>query len=205
MAKYIGPKCKLARREGRDLSLKGTRPLASKCKADVAPGQHGHQKTRLSEYGTQLREKQTLKRIYGMLERQFRRFYRMASQKKGSTGQNLLKVLEQRLDNVVYRAGFAATRSEARQLVSHKGVSIRGKVINIPSYLVSPGDIIEVREKFKTQSRIQAALELANQRAACEWLAIDKDNLTVEFKTLPDRSELPSDINEQLVVELYSK
>jgi small subunit ribosomal protein S4 len=205
MAKYIGPKCKLSRREGRDLGLKGYRALASKCKAEVAPGQHGAQKPRLSEYGSQLREKQTLKRTYGVLERQFRRYYRLASQQKGSTGENLLKILERRLDNVVYRAGFACTRAEARQLVSHKGVMIKEVVVNIPSYLVSPGEIVIVREKFKSQGRIQAAIVLAEQRTNCEWLAVDKDNVAVEFKSLPERSELPSDINEQLVVELYSK
>jgi small subunit ribosomal protein S4 len=206
MAKYIGPKCKLSRRAGTDLSLKsGARALTSKCNLDTAPGQHGLRRGRLSEYGTQLRQKQILRHMYGVLERQFRNYYKKAAKKKGSTGELLLGFLECRLDNVVYRSGFAATRAEARQLVSHKGIAVNGRTTNVPSFSVAPGDIIEVREKAKAQGRIKAAQDLAEQRAPCEWLDIDKQAMKATFKAVPDRSELPSDLNENLVVELYSK
>lgn len=206
MAKYIGPKCKLSRREGTDLFLKsGARAITSKCNLDSAPGQHGQRRGRLSEYGAQLRQKQVLRRIYGVLERQFRNYYKKAARKKGSTGELLLSFLEVRLDNVVYRAGFAATRAEARQLVSHKAIAVNGATINVASYSVKAGDVIEVREKAKAQGRVKAALDLAEQRTPCEWLDVDKTAMKAIFKAVPDRSELPSDINENLVVELYSK
>ena len=206
MAKYIGPKCKLSRREGTDLFLKsGVRALTSKCNVDTAPGQHGLKRGRLSDYGVQFRQKQLIRRLYGVLERQFSNYYKKASKLKGSTGENLLKLLEQRLDNVVYRSGFASTRAEARQLVNHKGILVNGESVNIPSYSVVPGDIIEVREKSKSQGRIQAALELSEQRAPCEWLEIDRKVMKSTFKALPERSELPAELNEHLVVELYSK
>lgn len=206
MARYIGPKCKLARREGTDLSLKsGLRALSSKCNLETAPGQHGANRGRLSDYGKQLRQKQVLRRIYGILERQFSNYYKKAAKIKGSTGTNLLTLLETRLDNVVYRAGFAATRAEARQLVSHKSIKVNGSIVNIPSYTVAPGDVIEVGEKSKNQSRIVFALQVAEQRTACAWIDTDAKELKATFKAVPERSELPSDINEQLVVELYSK
>jgi small subunit ribosomal protein S4 len=206
MAKYIGPKCKLSRREGTDLYLKsGVRSLASKCKADVPPGQHGLRRTRLSDYGVQLRQKQLIRRLYGVLEKQFRNYYKKAAKKKGATGENLLFLLEQRLDNVVYRSGFASTRAEARQLVNHKAIMVNETVVNIPSFSVQPGEIIQVREKSRTQGRIQAALELSEQRAPVEWIDVNAKDMKATFKTLPERSELPAEINEQLVVELYSK
>jgi small subunit ribosomal protein S4 len=206
MAKYTGPTCKLARREGTDLFLKsGVRALDTKCKVDVPPGQHGQKKGRLSDYGVQLRQKQMLRRIYGVLEKQFRRYYQEAARKKGSTGEILLQLLERRLDNVVYRMGFATTRAEARQLVSHRTVLVNGKVVNIPSYQVSPGDVIEIREKSKSQLRIQAALQLAQQRQLSAWLDVDTTKLSGSFKSIPERSELPAEFNEHLIVELYSK
>ncbi len=206
MAKYIGPKCKLSRREGTDLFLKGrSRPLESKCKVDKAPGQHGEKKGRLSDYGLQLREKQKLKRLYGVLERQFRGYYREASRLKGSTGENLLKLLECRLDNVAYRMGFAATRAEARQLVSHKALLVGGKLVNIPSYQVAPGDEIEVREKARKQLRIQDALQSSEQVGFADWVDVDVKAMKGLFKNVPERSDLPAEINESLVVELYSK
>ncbi len=206
MAKYIGPKCKLSRREGTDLFLKsGVRALTSKCNLDTAPGQHGQQRGRLSDYGVQLRQKQLLRRLYGVLEKQFRNYYKKASKRKGSTGENLLKILEQRLDNVVYRSGFASTRAEARQLVNHKAIAVNGQVVNICSYTVEAGDIVEVREKSREQSRIQAALELSEQRPASEWIEVDAKSFKATFKSVPERSDLPADLNEHLVVELYSK
>jgi small subunit ribosomal protein S4 len=171
----------------------------------TAPGQHGSKKARLSDYGVQLREKQKVRRIYGILENQFRRYYAEASRKKGSTGETLLKLLESRLDNVVYRTGFAVTRAEARQLVNHKGVLVNGKSVNIPSYQVKPGDVISVAEKAKNQGRIKNALEVAKQRTVSSWIERDDSKLAATFKALPDRSELSADINEQLIVELYSK
>ncbi len=206
MARYIGPKCKLSRREGTDLFLKsGVRALDSKCKVDTAPGVHGARRGRLSDYGLQLREKQKVRRIYGILERQFRNYYKNAARLKGATGENLLKLLEGRLDNVVYRMGFGATRAEARQIVSHKAITVNGKSVNIPSYQVVPGDVVAVREKSKSQLRIKSALDLAAQRAPVQWVEVDANKMEGVFKTLPERSDLPSDINENLIVELYSK
>ncbi|MBK1691402.1 30S ribosomal protein S4 [Ectothiorhodospira mobilis] len=206
MARYIGPKCKLSRREGADLSLKSrVRALDTKCKLDKAPGQHGDRRTRLSDYGLQLREKQKLRRIYGVLEKQFRNYYKEASRLKGSTGDNLLKLLECRLDNVVYRMGFATTRAEARQLVSHKAVLVNGRTVNIPSYQVKATDVVSIREKARKQVRIQDALALAEQYGFPEWVEVDSKKMEGVFKTVPERSDLPADINESLVVELYSK
>lgn len=206
MARYIGPKCKLARREGTDLFLKsGVRALDSKCKLDSPPGVHGQRRGRLSEYGTQLREKQKVRRIYGILERQFSNYYKEAARLKGATGENLLQLLERRLDNVVYRMGFGSTRAESRQLVSHKAISVNGKTVNIASYLVSPGDVVAVREKAKNQLRIGGSLELAAQRGQADWLEVDTAKKEGVFKNLPARSDLYADINENLIVELYSK
>ncbi len=208
MARYIGPKCKLARREGTDLFLKsGVRSLESKCKLNQLPGVHGpgSRVTKLSEYGLQLREKQKVRRMYGILEKQFHLYYKKAVNKKGSTGENLLTFLESRLDNVVYRMGFASTRSEARQLVSHKAIKVNGQVVNIASYQVKAGDEIEVREKAKKQSRIQLAMELATQEGVVDWVEVNEKNLSGVFKNTPERSELPSEISENLIVELYSK
>lgn len=206
MARYLGPKCKLSRREGTDLFLKsGVRPLDSKCKADTPPGLQGARRGRLSDYGLQLREKQKVRRIYGVLERQFRNYYKMAASTKGATGENLLQLLEGRLDNVVYRMGFGSTRSESRQLVSHKTILVNGKTVNIPSYQVNPGDVISVREKSKEQLRIKAALDLAGQRGFDSWIDVDASKKEGLFKALPERAELPAEINESLIVELYSK
>jgi small subunit ribosomal protein S4 len=206
MARYTGPRLKLARREGTDLMLtSGVRPLDSKCKAETPPGQHGARRQRPSDYAVQLREKQKVRRIYGVLERQFRNYYKRADRQKGATGENLLRLLEGRLDNVVYRMGFGATRAEARQLVSHKGIEVNGAAVNIPSYQVQPGDVVAVREKARSQLRIQAALQLAAQRAPVEWIEVDGTKLSGTFKRHPDRGELPSEINENLIVELYSK
>lgn len=206
MARYLGPKLKLSRREGTDLFLKsGVRAIESKCKIDTAPGQHGARKPRLSDYGSQLREKQKVRRMYGILERQFRNYYKEANRLKGNTGENLLVLLEGRLDNVVYRMGFAATRVEARQLVSHKSIVVNGRVVNIPSYQVSVNDIVAVREKSKKQARIKASLELATQREKPTWLDVDVTKMEGVFKRTPERSDLSADINEHLIVELYSK
>ncbi len=206
MARYLGPKCKLSRREGTDLFLKsGVRALDSKCNMETAPGQHGARRGRLSDYGTQLREKQKVRRMYGVLEKQFRSYYTEAARRKGATGENLLQLLEARLDNVVYRMGFGSTRAECRQLVSHKAVLVNDKVVNIPSYQVKPGDVISVREKAKNQLRIKGALELAAQRAPVQWVEVDSKKMSGVFKALPERTELSSDINENLIVELYSK
>lgn len=206
MARYLGPTCKLSRREGTDLFLKsGIRPLESKCRADAAPGQHGQRRGRLSDYGVQLREKQKVRRIYGVLEKQFRNYYKEAAAVKGNTGENLLRLIEQRLDNVVYRMGFGATRSEARQLVAHNSVVVNGGKVNIPSYRVQPGDTVSIREKSKNQLRIQNALSLAAQRGPSEWVDVDPSKMMGMFKRAPDRSELPAEINENLIVELYSK
>lgn len=206
MARYIGPKCKLSRREGADLSLKSrARALDSKCKLDKPPGQHGDRRTRLSDYGVQLREKQKLRRIYGVLEKQFRNYYKAASRLKGSTGDNLLKLLECRLDNVVYRMGFGTTRSEARQLVSHKAVLVNGQTVNIASYQVKATDVVAIREKARKQVRIQDSLALAEQYGFPEWVDVDTKKMEGVFKSVPERTDLPADINESLVVELYSK
>ncbi|MCG9766783.1 30S ribosomal protein S4 [Vibrio alginolyticus] len=206
MARYLGPKCKLARREGTDLYLKSARrSLESKCKMESASGQHGAKKPRLSDYGLQLREKQKIRRIYGVLERQFRRYFAEADRRKGSTGELLLQLLESRLDNVVYRMGFSSTRAEARQLVSHKALTVNGQVVNIPSFQVKAGDVVAVREKAKKQVRIQEALGLAAQIGMPSWVSVDATKMEGTFKNVPDRAELYSDINEQLVVEFYSK
>ncbi len=206
MARYLGPKCKLSRREGTDLMLKSrARPIESKCQIDKLPGQHGARQKRLSDYAVQLREKQKLRRIYGVLERQFRIYYKEAARLKGSTGENLLKLLECRLDNVVYRMGFSSTRSEARQLVSHKAILVNGKAVNIPSYQVSPQDVIAIREKAKKQSRIQDSLSVSEEHGIPEWVDVDGKKMEGIFKNVPDRSDISMDINENLVVELYSK
>jgi len=207
MARYIGPKCKLSRRAGGvDLLLKGRgRSLETKCKLETPPGQHGARKPRLSDYATQLREKQKLKQMYGLLERQFRNYYYKATKTKGATGLNLLLALETRLDNVIYRMGFGRTRAEARQLVGHKAVLVNGKSVNIPSYQVQVGDVVAVREKSKAQSRIAESLSIAAQIGFPEWLEVDEKALKGTFKTLPSRDQIVPDINENLVVELYSK
>lgn len=206
MARYIGPKCKLSRREGTDLFLKSARrALDTKCKLDSRPGQHGAKNTRVSEYGVQLREKQKIRRIYGVLERQFRGYFAEAERRKGATGENLLQLLESRLDNAVYRMGFGSTRSEARQLVSHGAVMVNGKSVNIPSYLLRPSDVVTIKERSQKQLRIQDALKLAEANGFPSWVEVDVKNMTGVFKSAPDRSEFAADINEQLVVELYSK
>jgi len=206
MARYLGPTCKLSRREGTDLFLKsGVRPLESKCRADSIPGQHGQRRGRLSDYGVQLREKQKVRRLYGIFEKQFRNYYAAAARRKGVTGVNLLRLLEQRLDNVVYRMGFGATRAEARQLVAHGGILVNGRKVNIPSLQVAEGDVVAVRDRAKAQLRIQTALQLATQRGAVDWVEVDANKMAGVFKRVPDRGELPSEINENLIVELYSK
>lgn len=207
MARYIGPKCKLSRRQGVDLFLKSrARPLESKCQLEKPPGQHGDSRgRRQSDYALQLREKQKLRYMYGILERQFRNYYKHAARRKGATGENLLQLLEGRLDNVVYRMGFGSTRSEARQLVSHKSVMVNGQVVNIPSYQVQPQDVVAIREKARKQVRIQDSLAIAEQLGIPEWLEVDSAKMEGVFKSLPERSDLPADINESLVVELYSK
>jgi small subunit ribosomal protein S4 len=206
MARYIGPKCKLSRREGTDLFLKSrARSLDSKCNMEKAPGQFGDRRKRASDYGAQLREKQKMRRFYGVLERQFRNYYQKASSAKGATGEVLLQMLERRLDNVVYRMGFGAPAAEARQLVSHKAIEVNGRVVNVASYQVQPEDQVAVREKAKKQRRIQTALAMAEQYGFAEWVEVDSKGLKGVFKRIPDRSELPAEIAEQLVVELYSK
>ena len=206
MARYLGPKCKLSRREGTDLFLKsGVRPLESKCKADTIPGQHGARRGRLSDYGVQLREKQKVRRTYGVLEKQFRGYYKAAARIKGATGENLLQLLECRLDNVVYRMGFGSTRAESRQLVAHKSITVNGEVVNIASYRVSEGDSVAIRQKAKEQLRIKSALELASQRNPIDWITVDQSKLEGQFTRKPEREDLPSEINENLIVELYSK
>ena len=206
MARYIGPTCKLARREGTDLFLKsGVRSMDTKCNLETRPGMHGAARSRLSDYGLQLREKQKVRRIYGVLEKQFRNYYKEASRLRGSTGENLLKLLESRLDNVVYRMGFGSTRAEARQVVGHRSITVNGKVLNIPSYQVKPGDVVSVREKAKKQLRVQSALAIAEQRGEPIWVDVDVDKLEGTFKSHPDRQDLSSEINENLIVELYSK
>lgn len=205
MARYLGPTCKLSRREGTDLYLKsGVRSLDSKCKHDTAPGMHGVRRGRLSDYGVQLREKQKVRRMYGVLEKQFRSYYTEAARQKGATGENLLKLLETRLDNVVYRMGFGSTRAEARQMVSHKSILVNGSTVNIPSYKVKANDVISIREKAKNQLRIKNALELASQREV-DWVEVNPSKLEGSFKRVPDREDLPAEINENLIVELYSK
>jgi small subunit ribosomal protein S4 len=206
MARYLGPTCKLSRREGTDLFLKsGIRPLESKCRADSIPGQHGQRRSRLSDYGVQLREKQKVRRIYGVLEKQFSNYYKEAARLKGATGENLLQLLERRLDNVVYRMGFGSTRAESRQLVAHNAILVNGKKANIASFRVSEGDVVSIREKSKSQLRIQSAIQIAAQRSEIEWVEVDASKMEGTYKRVPDRSDLPSEINENLIVELYSK
>ncbi len=207
MARYVGPKCKLARREGTDLFLKsGVKPLESKCKFQVPPGGiKGERRQRLSDYGLQLREKQKLRRMYGVLERQFSNYYEEAARRSGATGENLLKLLECRLDNVVYRMGFASTRAEARQLVSHKSVTVNEHAVTIPSFQVKAGDIVQIREKSRKQLRISSALSVAQQVGLPEWVEVNDKEFRGVFKSPPGRDEILPDINENLVVELYSK
>jgi len=206
MARYLGPKLKLSRREGTDLFLKsGVRPLDSKCKAETIPGQHGARRGRLSDYGVQLREKQKVRRTYGVLEKQFRGYYKEAARLKGATGENLLQLLECRLDNVVYRMGFGCTRAESRQLVAHKSITVNGVVVNIASYQVSEGDTVAIRAKAKAQLRIKSALDLAAQRTAIDWVSVDTSKLEGTFSRKPEREVLSAEINESLIVELYSK
>lgn len=207
MARYLGPKAKLSRREGTDLFLKSARrSIADKAKFDSKPGQHGRTSgARTSDYGLQLREKQKVKRMYGVLEKQFRRYFEEADRRKGNTGSNLLALLESRLDNVVYRMGFGSTRAEARQLVSHKAMTVNGKSVNIPSYMVKAGDIIAVRDKSKKQNRIVEALQLAQQVGIPAWVEVSLDKAEGTFKSVPDRDQFASDVNESLIVELYSR
>jgi small subunit ribosomal protein S4 len=208
MAKYTGSKCRQCRREGGKLFLKGEKCFTSKCPVEnrpFPPGQHGQRRTRLSDYAIQLREKQKVRRTYGVLEKQFRNYYKKAAGTKGSTGENLLQLLEGRLDNVVYRMGFAASRSESRQLVRHNGISINGSRLNIPSYQVQPSDVVSINEKSRSQLRIKSAVDLAQQRGISDWIDVDTKKMEGVYKTRPERSELPADINEHLIVELYSK
>lgn len=208
MAKYTGSKCRQCRREGGKLFLKGEKCFTAKCAIEnrpFPPGQHGQRRQRLSDYATQLREKQKLRRIYGVLESQFRNYYQQAARLKGSTGENLLQLLESRLDNVVYRMGFSSSRSESRQLVRHNAISVNGKRVNIPSFQVQPSDVVTINEKARSQLRIQSALGLAQQRGIADWIDVDIKKMEGVYKTRPERGELPADINEHLVVELYSK
>jgi len=207
VARYIGPKCKLSRREGTDLFLKSARrSLDSKCKLESKPGQHGRTSgARTSDYGLQLREKQKLKRMYGILEKQFRKYFEEADRRKGNTGENLIQLLESRLDNVVYRMGFGSTRAEARQLVSHKALMLNGHTANVPSIIVKAGDVITVREKAKKQARIQEALQLASSQGMPQWVSVDATKLEGTFKQAPDRADVARDVNESMVVELYSR
>ncbi|MEE8388893.1 MAG: 30S ribosomal protein S4 [Acidiferrobacterales bacterium] len=208
MARYTGSKCRLCRREGGKLYLKGEKCYSDKCAVDkraYAPGQHGQRRRRVSDYGLQLREKQKLRSLYGILEKQFRNYYDEADRRKGSTGENLLKLLEGRLDNVVYRMGFGASRNEARQLVRHNGVKINGRRANIPSFQVSPDDVVELTERTAAQLRVKAAMEATEQRGFPDWVEVDSKAMKGTFKTVPDRTDLPSEINEALVVALYSK
>ena len=207
MARYIGPKCKLSRREGRDLLLKsGIRSHDSKCKSETLPGQHGRtRRPRISDYGVQLREKQKVRRIYGVMEKQFKTYYKQAARKKGVTGDNLLQMLESRLDNVVYRMGFASTRAEARQLVSHKAILVNDKKVNIPSYQLNPGDNISLSDKAQSQSRVKQSLEIAKNREECDWVDVNEGLFSGIYKAIPERDSLDTDINENLIIELYSK
>lgn len=206
MARYTGPKCKLSRREGTDLFLKsGVTPFEKKCKSEQIPGMHGQRRQRLSDYGLQLREKQKVRRIYGVLEKQFRNYYKEAARLKGATGELLLQLLETRLDNVVYRMGFGSTRAESRQLVSHKAISVNGRTVNVASYMVKPGDVVAIREKSKKQARIQSSMSIAANRGDVTWIDVDSKKMEGTFKALPERGDLSGDINENLIVELYSK
>ncbi|MEE8379794.1 MAG: 30S ribosomal protein S4 [Gammaproteobacteria bacterium] len=208
MAIYLGPKCRQCRREGVKLFLKGEKCYSGKCAMEnraFPPGQHGQRRTRVTDYATQLREKQKVRRIYGVLEKQFRLYYKAADNQKGATGENLLQALESRLDNVVFRMGFAASRREARQLVRHKAISVNGVIVTIPSYQVNPSDEVAVLEGSRKQLRIQSALDMASQRGFADWVDVDAKKFSGVYKARPERSELPSDINEHLIVELYSK
>ncbi len=208
MARYIGAKCRLCRREGEKLFLKGEKCYSSKCPIEnrpFPPGQHGQRRSRLSDYALQLRQKQKLRRMYGVLEKQFRLYYKEADRRKGSTGENLLKILEGRLDNVVYRMGFASSRDEARQLVRHNGITVNGRKLNIPSYQVRPEDVVAVAENTRKHLRVQSSVDMAQQRGIPDWLDVDAKGMKGIFKAVPERSELPPEINENLVVELYSK
>ena len=207
MARYIGPKCKLSRREGRDLLLKsGIRSFDSKCKSETVPGQHGRsRRPRISDYGVQLREKQKVRRIYGVMEKQFKTYYKNAARNKGVTGDNLLQILESRLDNVVYRMGFASTRAEARQLVSHKAVLVNDKRVNIPSFQLNAGDTISLTSKAQSQGRVQQALEISKNKEEWDWVEVNPGIFSGIYKNIPERSSLDSDINENLIIELYSK
>ena len=206
MAKYTGPTCKLSRREGTDLFLKSrVRSLDTKCNLEKAPGQTTERRRRVSDYGLQLREKQKVRRTYGVLEKQFRNYYKAAARAKGATGENLLQLLECRLDNVVYRMGFGATRAEARQLVNHKAIEVNGKTTSIPSYQVQVDDQISVREKARKQTRVAGALSLAEQYGFSDWVEVDVKAMAGVFKRVPERTDLAADINESLIVELYSK
>jgi small subunit ribosomal protein S4 len=207
VARYLGPKAKLSRREGTDLFLKSARrSLDSKCKLDSKPGQHGRTSgARTSDYGNQLREKQKVKRMYGVLERQFRRYFEEADRIRGNTGENLIALLERRLDNVVYRMGFGSTRAEARQLVSHKAIVVNGQPVNIPSLMVKAGDVISIREKSKKQTRIADSLQLAEQTGFPQWVTVDPKKMEGVFKQVPDRTDVAQDVNESMIVELYSR
>jgi len=208
VAKYTGPKCRLCRREGEKLFLKGEKCYTNKCPVEsrgFPPGQHGKRRARITDYAVQLREKQKLRRSYGILEQQFRGYYREADRTRGSTGEGLLRALERRLDNVVFRMGFGASRSEARQLVRHSAILVNGRIVNIPSYCVNPEDVIAVRERSRTQLRVQGAVELAQQRGVVAWMDVDSRKLEGVFKSVPERSDLAANINEHLIVELYSK
>ena len=208
MARYLGPKCRLSRREGTDLYLKQRgRAIEAKCRFENPPGQHGiaRRRPRVSDYALQLREKQKLRRLYGVLEKPFRNYYRMAARQKGATGENLLRLLERRLDNVVYRMGFGSTRAESRQLVTHKAIAVNGKTVNVPSYLIAPEDVVSIRERARKQARITESMEIAEQYGFPGWVDVDAKKLEGVFLHVPERSELPTDIQEQLVVELYSK
>ena len=206
MARYLGPTCRLSRREKTDLGLKsGIRDIETKCKFDKTPGQHWQRRSRSTDYGSQLRMKQLIRRYYGVLERKFRLYYEEADRIKGSTGENLLRLLESRLDNMVYRMGFAVTRAEARQLVSHKSILVNGHIVNIPSYSVKPGDVVSIREKSKKQLRVAAALELSRQRELISWVEVDDKSLLGTYKAYPDMDQLPPEFKVKYVVELYSK
>lgn len=208
MARYIGPKCRLCRRENSKLFLKGDKCFSNKCAMErraYIPGQHGQRRRKVSDYGVHLREKQRIKRIYGLAEKQFRNYFELAERSQGATGENLLVLLERRLDNVVYRLGLAGSRTEARQIVSHKQIHVNGRWVNIPSYLVKPGDQISVSAEAKEHLRIKAALANASQRGVPSWMSLDPVKMSGVFNALPSRSELPADYNENLIVELYSK
>ena len=208
MARYIGPKCRICRREGSKLYLKGEKCYTAKCgmeKRAFPPGQHGQRRSRLSDYAVQLREKQKLRRTYGVLEGQFRLYYEKADSKKGATGENLLQLLESRLDNIVYRMGFGVSRNESRQLIRHMAVTVNDQVVTIPSYQVSPADVVAVSEDSRAQLRITASVESTQQRGLVDWVEVDAKKLSGTYKALPARSDMPAEINEHLIVELYSK